>query len=84
MKTTTLTIKRPNGNTETVDVSDKFPMGLTDGMFATIKAATADAGRGECLSYTVKDQPLTEAAMAEVETQNEFDRWLDRNDARSN
>lgn len=79
---TTITIKRPTGNVEIVDVSDKFANGLTDGMFATIKAATAKAGRGECLSYNVERLPLPADVMAEIEAQNAFDLWLDRNDAR--
>lgn len=58
--TTTITVKRPNGQIETVDVSAKFPVGLTDQMFATIQESTKAAGRGEVLSYSVVSE--TDAA----------------------
>lgn len=48
----TITIRRPEGHTEIVDVTNKFPQGLWDAKFEQVKQNTADAGRGECLSYT--------------------------------
>ena len=45
---TEITIKRPNGEIEIV--TPKFTE-LNDNLFSQIKKATADAGRGECLSY---------------------------------
>lgn len=80
MRATTLTIKRPDGEIESVDISQHHPSGLTDQMFETIKAATAKAGRGECLSYSVVEAPLSAEAKAEVDRENAFGRWLDRND----
>ncbi len=35
---------------ETVDVTSKFPGGMTTGMLAQIRQATKDAGRGDVLS----------------------------------
>ena len=52
-KTTKIEVKRPEGHIEIVDVSEKFPSGLTDTMFAAMKAATKAAGRGDMLSYSV-------------------------------
>lgn len=49
-----LTVRRPDGTTETVDASAKFPHGLTDSIFAQVQAATRKAGRGEVLSYENK------------------------------
>ena len=61
MKThTTLTVRRPNGEIETVN----YPHPVNAKTFAAIKAATAKAGRGEVLSY----QSVTEVAeMTEVD-----------------
>ncbi len=59
----TLTILRPTGVTEIVDVSDKF-CGMTPDLFAKIKAATKNAGKGDVKSYSV-DVILTEAEKAE-------------------
>ena len=47
---TELDIQRPNGATETVDVSQKF-YHLTDPLFRQIQKATREAGRGEVLRY---------------------------------
>lgn len=41
-----LYIKRPNGNTEVVDVSNKFP-GLGKAILVKIKDATKKAGKGD-------------------------------------
>lgn len=44
-----ITIRRPDGTVETVR-----PAGMTqlnDKLFARVKAATAAAGKGQCLSY---------------------------------
>lgn len=49
---TTITIRRPSGITETVDVSGKFAVGLTPALFARVQSATRQAGRGEALSYS--------------------------------
>jgi hypothetical protein len=61
MKThTTLTVRRPNGEIETVD----YPHPVNAKVFEAIKAATAKAGRGTVLSY----QSVTEVAeMTEVD-----------------
>lgn len=81
---TVITIKRPEGNVETLDVSDKFTSGLTDGMFATIKAATLAAGRGECLSYTVAQEAPTADLLAEsIEDAKKHD-WFVRQGFNSN
>ena len=40
-----LEINRPNGQTEMVDVTARFPA-MTDKVFATIRFETAKAGRG--------------------------------------
>lgn len=46
-----LTIRRPDGTIETVKLHPaKFPV-MTDALFARMKKANLDAGRGECLSY---------------------------------
>jgi hypothetical protein len=48
----TLKIRRPNGEIETVDISETFgTLGLSQVNFARIKAATAAAGKGEVLSW---------------------------------
>ena len=55
-----LTIKRPEGNIEIVDITEKF-CGMTDGLFEKIKEATKNAGKGECLSYEITiESKLTE------------------------
>ena len=46
-----VTIRRPDGTIETVKLHPaKFPV-MTDALFARMKKANLDAGRGECLSY---------------------------------
>lgn len=52
---TTIQIRRPSGEVETVDVSAKFPIGLDAKTFATIRQNTRAAGRGEALSYEMVD-----------------------------
>jgi hypothetical protein len=75
MKKVTIEIKRPNGRIEILDVSDKFENGLTDGMFETIKKATKEAGRGDCLSYNV-EVTLSEEDQALVDADNKWGRFL--------
>lgn len=77
MKKTTIEIKRPNGEVEILDVSEKFTNGLTDGMFETIKKSTAEAGRGECLSYNV-EVTLSDEDKAAVEEDNKWNRFLSK------
>lgn len=45
-----LDIRRPDGTTETVDVSERF-MHLNDILIDKIRTATRNAGRGEVISY---------------------------------
>ena len=67
-----LTVKRPNGQIEIVDTTEKLRI-ITDAVFNQVKAATAKAGRGEVLSYEnifedVKiEAPQTEEDMAAEE-----------------
>lgn len=77
MKKTTIEIKRPTGEIETLNVSEKFTNGLTDGMFETIKKATKEAGRGDCLSYNV-EVTLSEEEKAANEADNKWGRFLDK------
>ncbi len=44
----TITIKRPNGKIETVDVTDRFGS-MNKAMFDNIKKSTKDGGRGDIL-----------------------------------
>jgi uncharacterized secreted protein with C-terminal beta-propeller domain len=55
MRKTTIKIKRPEGHTEIINITDKFPGGISDPMFDQIKAATLKAGKGECLSYKIEN-----------------------------
>jgi len=50
----TITANRPNGKTEIVDITAKFSM-MNDTLFANLKNATKKAGRGELVSYEVKE-----------------------------
>lgn len=43
-------IRRPDGSTETVDVSDRFPF-LDDGIVTIIRSATLRGGRGELIGW---------------------------------
>lgn len=56
-----LTIRRPNGITETVKM-DRFGT-LTPALFARIKAETKKAGRGDVLSWEqlTREEPMPEA-----------------------
>ena len=60
-----LTIRRPDGTIETVKLHPaKFPV-MTDALFARMKKANLDAGRGECLSYrNVPTVKMTEVKLA--------------------
>ncbi len=52
MTTITLTIERPEGHTEIVDLVAKGYTSMNDVLFARIKEATAKAGRGTVVSYS--------------------------------
>lgn len=52
---TTVTIRRPNGKTETVDVSKSFPLGMPATLQDRMRRETRDAGRGEVLSIDETD-----------------------------
>lgn len=71
-----ITIKRPDGKTEEVDMSNKFA-GMNDILFSRIKKATAEAGKGECLSYRV-DNTLTAEERAEVKAHDDKARWFEK------
>lgn len=73
MTRTTLTIRRPNGNIEVVDVSDKFLSGMTDGMFAKVAEANKAAGRGEVLSYTVEHDKPSEAELETLRRESDIE-----------
>jgi hypothetical protein len=61
-----ISIRRPEGNIEEVDVSQKFA-GMNDSMFAKIRQATMDGGRGEPLSWKwVDDRTDAEKAFDAV------------------
>jgi len=47
-----ITVQRPNGAVETVDMSSKFT-GMTKALLGQIKDATRSAGRGTVLSATM-------------------------------
>jgi hypothetical protein len=47
----TITVKRPDGTIEVVDVTARFPFGLTNKIFARMRDATIAAGRGTPLKY---------------------------------
>ena len=78
MRTTKITAKRPSGEIEVVDVSDKFPAGLTDTMFEKIKAATRQAGRGDLLSYEVISE-LTEEQKERIAQGKKRSEWFKKN-----
>lgn len=52
--TVEIVIERPNGTTETMDVTGKF-FGMTSGMLQKIREATAQAGRGNVVKAIVTD-----------------------------
>lgn len=74
MRTITFTVKRPSGDIETVDMSDKFG-GMNDILFARIKDATAAAGKGDCLSYKVEDSVSPET-LAEIKEHDKKAQWF--------
>lgn len=74
-KTTTVTVIRPSGATEVVDISASYPSGLTDAMFAKMVAATKAAGRGEMVSYSV----VVGGPSAEVVAENAQVKFMKRN-----
>lgn len=84
MRTTTIKIKRPEGHIETVDISDKWPRGINDIIFNKIKEATKAAGRGEMLSYTVKESELSAEEKAEIEAHDKKAAWFQRHGFNSN
>ena len=49
-----ITVRRPNGDVETVDLYPRL-QGMTDHVFETIKRDTKAGGRGDVLSYEVID-----------------------------
>lgn len=78
MKKCALTIRRPNGQVETV-VADNLQFALSDAALEQARQATRDAGKGEILSakvvrvdapMTLRDQrdALVDAYTAQVET----------------
>lgn len=52
METTKLYIKRPNGNTEIVDVTERFAMNRV--ILEKIKVATKAAGKGDVLKCEIE------------------------------
>lgn len=47
---TEIDVIRPDGTTETVDVTDRFPV-INDAIFAEIRAVTALRGRGNVIAW---------------------------------
>ena len=83
MTKVTLTIQRPNGETETVNATETLGLvGMTDAIFARIRRDTRRAGRGDVLSYEiVTEDTRTEAerAMDEVRRlEDEAERLYER------
>lgn len=74
MRKTYINIKRPEGHIEKVDVSAKFN-GLTDKLFESVKAATAKAGKGECLSYENVDN-LSDKNKKEIAEETKKIEWF--------
>lgn len=65
---TTITAQRPDGTFETIDVTERFPVGLNDTLFARMQQATREAGRGELLSYAnTDDRTPAELAWSAIE-----------------
>lgn len=67
MNKITMTIKRPEGHTETIDVTAKFENGINDFMFNRAKKATAEAGKGEILSYNIELDAESKAIHARLD-----------------
>ena len=78
-KTTTIQIKRPEGNIETVDVSANYPSGLSDIMFAKMAAATKAAGRGDMISYSVVIAAPSAEEIAEIREEDKKVAFMTRN-----
>lgn len=72
MKTITLTIKRSEEKTETVDVTEKFGK-LDQNLFNQIKKATLSAGKGEVLNAKIIERKsnIKELITAYNNTMNE-------------
>ena len=58
---TMITVRRPDGLEETLDVTERFPLGISPTVFAAIVKSTRDAGRGEVLR-TWQVEPARSAA----------------------
>lgn len=73
-----LTILRPTGLTEIVDVSGKFS-GMSPELFAKIKTATKVGGKGAVLSYSVKTKAdaASCAMFAEMSAQDALARRIE-------
>lgn len=71
---TTITIKRPEGHVEVVDVSEKF-FGMTDGLFERVKKSTKEAGKGECISYEVT-RGMSADKLLEIKKADDKARWF--------
>ena len=83
MTTVTLTIRRPNGQTETVNATEKMGLhGMTDAIFAQIRRDTKAAGRGDVLSYEIvttdtrtdEEKALDEVRRLEDEAERLYER----------
>lgn len=70
-------IRRPNGDVETLDISDKFT-NMNDALFANLKKQVKAAGRGELLSYRTEKPELTAAERAEIEEADRKARFFAR------
>jgi hypothetical protein len=63
MTTTILTILRPNGSTEKVDISAKWTLGLKANHLKAIADATKAAGRGVVVSAEITETHSNAAAL---------------------
>lgn len=64
MKTkTTVTIRRPDGTEEMIDVTSRFPIGISEPLFARMRQENRKAGRGELLrhEHIVETTPAEDA-----------------------
>ena len=69
MRQILITIKRPTGQIEIVDATEKFSC-MNDALFAKVKKYTAEGGRGEALSWEevwTDDRSAAEEARDRVE-----------------
>ena len=72
---TTVTVKRPNGEVETIDATKKFPIGINDRLLETIKRDTSAAGRGTVLSAkteTVEKKVIIDVPENAVEVNGDY------------